>query len=443
MTQAQKTQHQLDTIKLLGGAIVLYRRGDLKRQASWQCRLELGDGKRPRLSLKTDNQAVAEHAAMELYTKLKGRVAADLPIKATSFNDFWDKQWLPYAEKNLSSHRYRLHFGTGERYIKPYFANCALDAITVNKAESYVDWRRDKGTKRPSQKTLTMELGIIRQALDRAARWSLIRPIPKIKAHLLAKDPNRLRRYGFSADEWQKLTQHMEGWCREGQHNLHRRQRQIVKCLVWFYRLTGMRPNEVKLCKWEHISWTDDGHAKIQVQKETKRGERLCITQLGLKTILAELKDLRAADNDTNEGRQWLFKRGWDPSHTIRNLFKDCGLLEGPDKHSRTSYSLRHTYITDRLMNGVTHADIARNCGTSVVQIQRHYDHVIPEDRILELTQHRGPNTEQEIVAAHWLAQLGRMIGDDNPEAQKFLENYKEAISKDAKDAGRRRFNAT
>ena len=162
MTQAQKSQHQLDTIKLLGGAIVLYKRGDLKRKASWQCRLELGDGQRTRQSLKTDNQAVAERAAMELYTKLKGRVAADLPINSISFNDFWDKQWLPYVEKNISSHRYKLHFGTGERYIKPYFANCPLDTITVNKAESYVDWRRDKGKTRPSKKTLTIELGLIR-----------------------------------------------------------------------------------------------------------------------------------------------------------------------------------------------------------------------------------------------------------------------------------------
>jgi len=431
MTQAQKSQHQLDTIKLLGGAIVLYKRGDLKRKASWQCRLELGDGQRTRQSLKTDNQAVAERAAMELYTKLKGRVAADLPINSISFNDFWDKQWLPYVEKNISSHRYKLHFGTGERYIKPYFANCPLDAITVNKAESYVDWRRDKGKTRPSKKTLTIELGLIRQALDRAARWSLIKPIPKIKMHALATDPNRERRYGFTADEWQKLTQHMEGWCREGQHNLHKRQRQIVRCLIWFYRLTGMRPNEVVQCKWEHISWTEEGLAKIQVQKETKTGERICISLRGLATILEELKSLRAVESDTDEGRQWLFKRGWDASHTIRNLLKECGLLKGPDGNNRTAYSLRHTHITDRLVNGVSHADIARNCGTSIIQIQRHYDHVIPEERIVELTKHRGLSADEEITAAHWLGQLEKLLSDED------LRAYKALIAK--ADAQKRR----
>ncbi len=421
MTQTQKKQHQEDTIKLLDGAIVLYKRGDLQRKASWQCRLELGDGKRTRKSLKTSNQAVAERLAMDLYTQLKGRVAADLPITSTSFNDFWDKQWLPYVEKNLSQHRYKLHKGTGERYIKPYFANCSLDAINVNKAESYADWRRDKGTKRPAKKTLLMEIGLIRQALDRAARWSLIKPIPKIKMHALATDPNRERRYGFTADEWQKLTQHMEGWCREGQHNLHKRQRQIVKCLIWVYRLTGMRPNEVMQCKWEHISWTDDDLALIQVQKETKTGERLCISLGGMRAVLAQLKDLRDLESDTDEGRQWLFRRGWDAAHTVRNLFKECGLLKGPDGNNRTAYSLRHTYITDRLTNGVHHADIARNCGTSIIQIHRHYDHVIPEERIVELTKHRGLSAGEEIVAAVWLGQLEKLLSDEDLQAYKVL----------------------
>lgn len=421
MTQTQKKQHQEDTIKLLDGAIVLYKRGDLKRKASWQCRLELGDGKRTRKSLKTANQAVAERLAMDLYTQLKGRVAANLPITKTSFNDFWDMQWLPYVEKNLSQHRYKLHKGTGERYIKPYFANCSLDAINVNKAESYVDWRRDKGTKRPAKKTLMMEIGLIRQALDRAARWSLIKPIPKIKMHALATDPNRERRYGFTADEWQKLTQHMEGWCREGQHNLHKRQRQIVKCLIWFYRLTGLRPNEVNQCKWEHISWTDDDLALIQVQKETKTGERICISLGGMRAILGQLKDLRDLESDTDEGRQWLFKRGWDASHTIRNLFNECGLLKGPDGNNRTAYSLRHTYITDRLTNGVDHADIARNCGTSIIQIHKHYDHVIPEERIVELTKHRGLSAGEEIVAARWIGQLEKLLNEEDLQAYKTL----------------------
>jgi len=182
----------------------------------------------------------------------------------------------------------------------------------------------------------------------------------------------------------------MEGWQHNGVHHLHNRQRQITRCLIWFYYLTGLRPKEMQLCKWEHIRWDAEGLARIQIQKETKTGERLCISQPKLKPILNELKALRAEEPDTDEGRAFLFRRGWDPAHTIRNLFKECGVLKGPDGQNRTAYSLRHTYITDRLVNGVAPIDIARNCGTSIVQIQRHYDHVLPEDRIAELTQNRG-----------------------------------------------------
>ena len=124
-------KHQQDTVKLLDGAIVLYKRGDLKHKAAWHCRIELGNGKRKRQSLKTQSQEVAQRLAMELYTELKGRIVANLPLNSIPFDKFWDERWIPYVERNLSEHRHRLHLHTGRRYIKPYFANCALDGITV------------------------------------------------------------------------------------------------------------------------------------------------------------------------------------------------------------------------------------------------------------------------------------------------------------------------
>ena len=377
--------HQQDTVKLMGGAIVLYKRGD-NSDGTWQARLELGGGKRTRRSLKTADQAGAERAALELYSKLKPRADADMPLNSIKFDEFWDKRWIPWVEKNLSIHRQRLHNGTGNRYIKPYFDNCTVDKITVQKVENYAAWRREKGTKRPAQKTLLMETGLIRQALDQAVRWSLCPVMPRIKVPLLKTDPNRAKRFGFDADEWFKLAQHMDDWQHSGQHKLHNHQRQIVRCLVWFYYLTGMRPREAALCKWSDVKWTRDGLAKITVMNETKTGTRIVFSQPGLKPYLQELESLRKDDGSTEEEKVFLFKPGWDPHHTFRNLLAEADLLKGPDGHNRTIYSLRHTYITDRLTNGKQHADIARNCGTSVTQIHKHYDHVLPEHRVKELT---------------------------------------------------------
>jgi integrase len=41
-------------------------------------------------------------------------------------------------------------------------------------------------------------------------------------------------------------------------------------------------------------------------------------------------------------------------------------------------YSLRHTYITHRLLAGVTSDIVASQCGTSVKMIEEHYSNVVP-----------------------------------------------------------------
>ncbi len=56
-------------------------------------------------------------------------------------------------------------------------------------------------------------------------------------------------------------------------------------------------------------------------------------------------------------------------------LLRELGLETGPGG-KRTLYSLRHTYISLRLLEGVSPAIIAKQCGTSPEMIQRHYDHL-------------------------------------------------------------------
>lgn len=43
------------------------------------------------------------------------------------------------------------------------------------------------------------------------------------------------------------------------------------------------------------------------------------------------------------------------------------------DNKARTSYSLRHTYICMRLLEGADIYQVAKNCRTSVEMIEKHY----------------------------------------------------------------------
>jgi len=55
------------------------------------------------------------------------------------------------------------------------------------------------------------------------------------------------------------------------------------------------------------------------------------------------------------------------------NLLDRTGLKLDRDGKRRTAYSLRHTYICLRLMEGADIYQIAKNCRTSVEMIEKHY----------------------------------------------------------------------
>ena len=55
---------------------------------------------------------------------------------------------------------------------------------------------------------------------------------------------------------------------------------------------------------------------------------------------------------------------------------------------------MRHSYITFQLLNGVDIRTVARNCGTSVGEIEKHYDHVMNEQASDALTRLNASITE-------------------------------------------------
>ena len=59
-------------------------------------------------------------------------------------------------------------------------------------------------------------------------------------------------------------------------------------------------------------------------------------------------------------------------------LLKEVGLLTDKHGDTRSLYSLRHTYATFALLNGVDIHVLARQMGTSISMIEKHYSHLIP-----------------------------------------------------------------
>ena len=62
----------------------------------------------------------------------------------------------------------------------------------------------------------------------------------------------------------------------------------------------------------------------------------------------------------------------------FRSLMRDSGLALDTAGRNRTLYSLRHTYATFALTSGVDIHTLARQMGTSISMIERHYSKLTP-----------------------------------------------------------------
>jgi integrase len=88
-----------------------------------------------------------------------------------------------------------------------------------------------------------------------------------------------------------------------------------------------------------------------------------------------------------------------DLLQTIPYKDRTNGLRCDADGKPRTVYSLRHTYATQRLLHGdLDYPDLAKNMGTSVAQIERHYSHVTTLQKAAELTMDKRRDNSKETI---------------------------------------------
>ena len=109
---------------------------------------------------------------------------------------------------------------------------------------------------------------------------------------------------------------------------------------------------------------------------------------------------------DSNRNR-WPDQSEFSPIGSFKKSF--AALLKGAgvetDSHGqkRTIYSLRHTYATFRLQEGVHQFILARNMGTSTAMLEKHYGHTSNVASAAELTKGGRFKGGKKAGAVDWL----------------------------------------
>lgn len=381
------------THEVLGGKAYVFRRIDSQ---FWQCAAYI-KGYNYRSSTRECHLHHAIKYAEDWYFRLRGleSVGQLNPTQETTFRQVAEqfmKEYSVITEGQRSPRWVQGHDSRLRVHLLPFFGDTPISDVTVSKVQEYRIHRmtrpqeknphakdnRPFKDKTPASKTLHNEIVTLRQVLKTAVRHGWLTAVPDLSAPFRGSGKVSHRPW-FSPAEYKQLyeatrknakeARAQDKWAAEQLHDY-----------VLFMGNTGLRPDEAKNLQHRDIEIVDDkatGEKILVIEVRGKRGVGYCKSTAGaVRPYQRLLKRAKPSSDDVAETRSPQPMDVVFPGSHIK-MFESILVREklkhDRDGKARTSYSLRHTYICMRLLEGADIYQIAKNCRTSVEMIEKHY----------------------------------------------------------------------
>lgn len=382
------------TILLLDGDLKLYKRPDTRR---WQATFRL-KSRWVRVSTGHHDMAEAIISARDLFYKYRYMEQHGLPTLTKSFKTvaLWARDRMrEETENGVGKKSFRDYEIVINRYLIPYFENMPIQSVRYEELLKFGAWRREKMGREPKSSTLNTHNSALNRVFDEAVMRGLLarKDVPV----LMNKGRNGQRRPDFTQSEFQSILDQFPAWIAAGRSGKSQQMRELLFDYVQVLANTGMRHGtETENLRWRQVNMFEDaGRTYLELTVSGKTGRRDLICREGtievLQRIQARCPDLEGIPFDRLLARKLdepVFQLpdgtvSMNLRQTFKAFLKDTGLLECPRTgQQRTLYSLRHTYATLALLNdGMDVHTLARQMGTSIMMIERHYSHLTPRLR--------------------------------------------------------------
>jgi integrase len=360
------TQHEL-----MGGRLHVYKR---ENSRFWQCSTFI-DGRNQRMSTKEEGLAQAKDVAEDWYLELKGKHKRGELKHGKTFAEAAKQFLREYAiitegERNpeyVKGHERRLKI-----HLLPFMGEKLVLDITPGLVQEYRIHRREKAMeqrgKPPARNTMHQEIVVLRQVLKTANRQGWLPFLPDLSEPYRASGKISHRAW-FSPDEYKKLYEATRRRAHYPKKNRYAWECAQLHDYVLFMANTGIRPDEANRLEYRDVAIVDDdatGETILEIEVRGKRGVGYCKSMTGAVVPFQRLKE-----RNNPQPTDPVFPKS---HHILLNTILDEeGLKFDREGNRRTAYSLRHTYICLRLMEGADIYQIAKNCRTSVEMIEKYY----------------------------------------------------------------------
>ena len=372
-------------IKLMDGKLSVYKR---PKTMQWQCRFKLANGKWHSATTGTDDIEQAKIQAIAIYETTKIKVSAGLAPVAKTFKQI--------ATEELASMRRALNASSGKRtyidyefainkYLIPFFGEYEVGKITVDVVADFEAWRIAMMGKVPKASTKRNHASAYNRVINLAREKGMI-GVNQAVPLLDAKGQRSTARPAFTNEEVREILSYLETWQKSSYTDRTALMRTLCGEYIQFLLYTGARHGtEVLPLRWMHMQWHWVGNRKyLRIWVSGKTGPRYLIARKELIAVLERLikwqkldyRNLSAVIEARLDKLVFRLPTGEQISNMeniFRNLMTRSHLRKDASGLNRTLYSLRHTYATQALAKGIDIHTLAKQMGTSVGMIERHY----------------------------------------------------------------------
>ncbi len=427
------------THRLIHRNLTLYQR---EHSAVWQCRYKV-DSKWIRATTKETQLDLAINKAKELLVEAEIRKRSGIPVVTKRFKDI-AMLAIDRMERDLRGGLGKVIYNDYIRIIKerfiPSLGQRLITNIDYDALQQYYDDREATYGTALSNSNRKTQNAAFNRVFDEAIVRGYLTESNRPK--LDGKTKDSVRRPAFELHEIRALLKNLGPYIDSARTKDARERREILRDYVEMLIDTGARPGiELLDMKWKQIRFmmnpistvtdqVDEEGEVIEVHSLNRSCEMTVKGKTGQRQIIGRLPSIRVLERiamrnygvkssikdplaelikPTNDDYIFRTREGRDLSDVLNHMFDtflaDHGLLIDPKTNQkRVFYSLRHTYATLSLTHDqVPIHTLAKQMGTSVLMIEKHYSHL---QVIQAIEQLRGTNTRK-------LIESGSKVGDE------------------------------
>jgi len=280
-----------------------------------------------------------------------------------------------YVNTRLTTRDY-----TARKHILPFFADRMVIDIDTKLVHEWFDWR-DANCGKLAGSSIRDLYGTIRWVLN----WCIVEGYyQKVDADNI-KYPSvtnkQTRRAYYNLEQQKKLVFSLEQYVQRATKAHERMLRKDLQDFCLLMLASGCRPSEMLRVGADAFKEVKVGNQKtyqMTVIHGTKNHPRGNVILLPFAYEIVRKRIARYENKDIS-----LLNNFWPNHQNFKNIFntfsKWTGLVRDDRGEKFCPYSLRHSYATNMLKQGhVSMHMLAKQMGTSVGMLERHYSHVVP-----------------------------------------------------------------